>query len=524
MMLQRVRRLLAKFLRNENGQTLPVVALMMVVLLAMVGIVVDVGHVYLCHRELQSSSDAAALAAAEVIPPSNDPAAPVPSASIINSTALLYSSAPGGKNIYKNMSNVQIVSGYPKLLCLSTMQTQGISCVGPLQYNAVQVMQQATVNLNFAWIVGKPNMTITAAATAAKGGASSRPYNIALVLDTTLSETQYDSDCGNTQMMCTLQGVQILLNHLDPCGTSQTTCTVTSGQAANSVVRISLFTFPQMVTSTVSKDYDCSNNTPANTMYTFPVPTAAIYTPGSSSYRILDFQSDYRVGDTATTLNTASNITKAVGGYSGCNGIYPATTASQSNFYLTSGQYGTYYPATIYAAQSALTYEQSLYPDSQNVMIIIGDGNNTAPQSNNGQTVMSPTPYVSLTPGASTWAATALGVYPSWYGECSQSITAANYATAQGTRVYTVAYGSPSTGCASDQSGQGHATGAYPNVLPCNEMAQMASASYYFFSDFKQTGSGSVCTAAQVMIELSDIFLQIAGDLTVARLIPNSTT
>ncbi|ADW68682.1 pilus assembly protein TadG-related protein [Granulicella tundricola] len=515
--MNRLNKLFCLFLRDQRGQVLPIAGLMMFVITAMIGLVVDVGHIYLCQRELQASSDAAALAGAEIIPTATTAAA-------VYAKATAYSSTTGAANVYKNMTNITMVSGYPILKCLSTMQTQGISCVGPLSYNSIQVMQQAVVPLYFARIIGRSSMTISATSTAAKGGASSRPYNVALVLDTTYSEISYDSDCGNSQMLCTLQGVQILLNQLDPCGTSVTTCSVTSGQATNSVVRVGIFTFPQMVTSTVSSDYDCSSNTPANTVYTFPIPGAGTYAPSSSTYRVLDFQSDYRVGDTSTSLNQASNLTKAVGGFSGCTGIYPATSASQSNFQATSGQYGTYYPSTIYAAQSSLIHEQTLFPDSQNVMIIIGDGNATAPQTNNGYPVMSTTASVSATPGASTLAGTSSGLYPSWNGECGQAITAANFATSQGTRVYTVAYGSPSAGCASDQSGQGKIPGLYPNVLPCNEMAQMASASYYFFSDFKQSGSGSVCTAAQVMVELSDIFLQIAGDLTVARLIPNSTT
>jgi Flp pilus assembly protein TadG len=488
--------LLRTLLRSESGQVIPITALWMVVILAMIGLVVDVGHVYLCHRELQASCDAAALAGAEVIPTST-------TAGAVQATAINYSSASGGKNIYNNMTNVSMVSGYPVLKCLSSMQTQGISCVGNLPYNAIQVMQQATVPMYFAVVIGKSSMTITAASTAAKGGASSRPYNVALVLDTTLSETYYDADCGNTQMLCTLNGVQILLQHLDPCGTSQTTCSITAGNSLNSVVRTAIFTFPQVNTSTAHLDTDCSNSYPTANAYTFPLIGAGSYVPGSTTYRILDFQSDYRTSDFTSTLNPSSALTMAVGATSGCTGM-----GTPSNAYI----YGTYYAATIYAAQSALVREQAIYPDSQNVMIIIGDGDSNAPHTNGSYTVMAS-------------PATALGLYPSYYGECGQAISAANFATGQNTRVYSVAYGSPPSGCTYDQSGQGHATGLYPDISPCNTMASMASRPYYFFSDFKQqSGVTSTCTAAQSMVSLNDIFLQIAGDLTVARLIPNATT
>jgi hypothetical protein len=54
-------------------------------------------------------------------------------------------------------------------------------------------------------------------------------------------------------------------------------------------------------------------------------------------------------------------------------------------------------------------------------------------------------------------------------------------------------------------------------------MAGLASASQYFYSDFHQSGSGSVCVAGQPVTSLSDIFTAISADLTTARLIPNNT-
>jgi hypothetical protein len=56
-------------------------------------------------------------------------------------------------------------------------------------------------------------------------------------------------------------------------------------------------------------------------------------------------------------------------------------------------------------------------------------------------------------------------------------------------------------------------------------MQDMASAAQYFFSDWKQSGSNSTCySQAQPVTALSDIFTQIASDLTTARLVPNNTT
>ena len=51
-------------------------------------------------------------------------------------------------------------------------------------------------------------------------------------------------------------------------------------------------------------------------------------------------------------------------------------------------------------------------------------------------------------------------------------------------------------------------------------MAQMATHSWNFFSD----DQANSCVAAQAETALSNIFLQIAGDLTEARLISDTTT
>jgi hypothetical protein len=506
------RRLWSSLRNEQDGQAIAVVTLSIALLLAMAAAAVDIGHVYLCHRELQTSCDAAALAGATVIPTST-------SSSTVIAKATAYSSVSGGSNQYSNMGTVTMVSGYPALRCLTTMQAQGISCVGYLPYNAVTVKQQALVPLYFAKIFGKSSMLISASSTAAKGGGSSRPYNIAIMLDTTLSMDTYDADCGNTQMQCSLNGVQVLLKYLDPCGTSQPTCTISQGNSQNSVVRVSLFTFPQIQYPTLSNDTTCANTPATSYQYTFPAIGTVGYNPGtqnnSTTYQVTSFQSDYRLSDTATSLNTNSSFVLTAGGVAGCAGLQTPYNA---------GNFGTYYAATMYAAQSALVAEQLANPGTENVLIILGDGDSNAPQYNppgysNGIVVMPP-------------PANGTGTYPSYYGECGQAIDAATYATGQGTAVYAVAYGAPSTGgvnninsgCWTDASNAGHAAGSHPNISPCNAMAAMASHSWYFFSDYKQTGADTSCVAAQVVTSLNAIFQQIAGDLTVARLIPDNTT
>jgi hypothetical protein len=496
--------------RDDSGQILPLVAGMLIVLLGMAGLAVDVGHVYTCHRELQASADASALAGATAMAgASSHPLATTVSG--VQAIATNYSSLPGKKNAYSNLPNVTMLSGYPQLKCLSTLQAQGISCVGFVPYNAVQVKLQADVPLTFARIFGFPTMTIAASATAAKGGGPSRPYNIAILMDSTGSMRSPDWNCdpsGNTsKLVCELQSIQVLLQYLDPCGIAQPTCTITAGNAANSVARVSLFTFPEMSYPTVGNDTNCGTTPPTSTVYSYPATNAASYDPGTSStsmtFRVLGFQSDYRTSDLSTALNTSSLVVNAVGGTPGCNGIMAPNNITYNN---------TYYPAPMYAAQAALTAEQNANPGSENVMIIVGDGDNNTPQKS-GSTVVMPSP------------ATASGNYPSWLGECSQAVTAAHAFT--NTTVYTVAYGAPASGCSTDQDAAfspNPNTSAYPNIQPCGEMSRMATYSWDFFSDYLQSGSSGNCIAPQTFVALSDIFRQIAGDLTEARLVADGTT
>jgi uncharacterized membrane protein len=128
---------------------LPVIAFMMIALLGLIGLVVDVGHVYMCHRELQSSADASALAGATALAgASSHPLATTVSG--VQAIATNYSSVPGMQNASQNLPSVTMMSGYPALKCLTTFQAQGISCVGFVPYNAVQVRLQAVVPLYFA--------------------------------------------------------------------------------------------------------------------------------------------------------------------------------------------------------------------------------------------------------------------------------------------------------------------------------------------------------------------------------------
>jgi hypothetical protein len=187
---------------------------------------------------------------------------------------------------------------------------------------------------------------------------------------------------------------------------------------------------------------------------------------------------------------------------------------------------GTYYAGVIYAAQAALTAqaaaETAANPNQpvNNIMIILTDGEANANSNKmDSKTTGGTAIATSSTFPAGAGATSSLTNYPSAYDQCQQAVAAANYAKAQGTTVYTVAYGSESSGCTTDS------TGPQANITPCQVMSQMASSATTFYSDYTQSGSSSTCLSTGTSVsDMNDIFTSISADFLEARLIPNGTT
>ena len=484
---------------DERGQIMPWVALLMIIFLGLSALVVDIGHAILVKRQLQASADAAALAAAQTLPKTN-----------YNSVGLAYSSASGSRNAYNDLD-----VGAPTItpLCLTTVTAWGNKCTDvATSPNAVAVTETATFKTFFASVLGVKTMTVSATATAARGS-KPLPYNVAIILDTTPSMDTYDNNCGATQLQCATQGVQQLLQGLAP-----------------SLDNVSLFTFPNITTDTVNKDYDCGTSGPTVGPYTFPSPTATSlstmpYTTtnrgGHSStvqetYQVTGFLNNYRGSDTATSLNTSSILANATGVAQG-NGCHGMQTSNEN----------TYLAGAIYAAQAALIAEQAANKGTQNVIILLSDGNATAGQSD-----------MVTDSSQSTRVATSAGTYPSWVGECGQEVDAANYASTysgSATTFFTIAYGSPTSSTPSSRSSEGNCAsdinaGAHKNITPCQAMQQMSSGwpsdTTHFYSDYYGPSGDAGCSASGPLYEvtsLDSIFKSILVNLTGARLIPNNT-
>jgi hypothetical protein len=122
--------------------------------------------------------------------------------------------------------------------------------------------------------------------------------------------------------------------------------------------------------------------------------------------------------------------------------------------------------------------------------------------------------------------------YPSALGECGQAVQAAQLATAAGTVVYTIGFGSETTGCTSDKTytitagstdgAEAWPSGPYPKT-PCNAIAAMASSVNTFFSD-NSGGCPTLTPANANFTSLAQIFHAILAGLQHPRLIPNGTT
>lgn len=517
---------------EESGQILPWVAMLVVFISCGIGaLTIDVGRGVIAQHLLQSSADAAALAGAQALSALN------PAQSAVLAQACKFGGQVSGGNCTVQglnanpglIPNATMSSGYPALYCSSTVTADGTGCVsvttpsGGISANTVQVVETVALPTWFGAVIGVPTLHLTAGSMAAMKG-STAPYNVAIILDTTASMNSTDgktSDCAGSRISCALNGALTLLGNLSPCASGSPCGSVVSGttNVPNPVDEVAIYTFPGLVSTTdTTGDANCSQRMVeagqrgATISYynTSPAPVYQI-TPFSSNYASSD-PTKTNNGTTDTYLNSNSLLIDATGGKTGCNGLQAV------------GGAGTYYAQVITQAQADLANEYNArYAKgqvTQNVMIILSDGDATSTYDQLGNYNTSLTsPY-----------------YQSIFNECEQAVLAAQAATAAGTTVYTVAYGTQSSGCASDQSGfsvringKTYANTNPSKVTPCQAMQLMASSASDFYSDYDAGGNGNSndpsCTGASGSdTSLNDIFTLISTKLSSPRLLPWGTS
>jgi len=543
--------ILGRLIEEDKGQALVFTAVVLTAILGVTGVGVDAGKGYYAYEMLRASTNAAALAGAAGMPNTTN--------------ATTYATEFGSKTSEHNANGVMnTVNENITFECLNSVTTNFYAAcenaagtgVGAV-YNAIQVTQTAKVPTWIGTLFGMSTFYIQDTATASMKGGTPTPYNIAVVLDTTASMNDPDNGLNNgvggttcsTQIACAEAGIVVFLNELVP------------GSTTSPIDVVSLYVFPAVTSGTIADDWACSSTNPTSAPYAFQSATNTNL-PTGDTYTILSWDNNYKTS--AGALNTSDHLVLAVGGRSGCGAKAP-------------GGQGTYYAQVIYQAQSDLATEAASNHNA-NMMVILTDGDATAcnPQTSTGNdcsngattyqikqnncpsitqangTISSAIPCVGSYSGlpingtdasivtGSGRTQTTLNVqptgymsttYPSALGECGQAVVAAQYASAQGTKVYTIGYGSPMTGCTTDSPNttSGNSTygaNSWPyngSVAPCYALGAMASQPSYFYSD-NYNHCLATDTKNQNITSLQSIFEHIGANITSARLIPNSAT
>jgi Flp pilus assembly protein TadG len=533
---------LRRFWRDRRGVSATILALLAPALIGLTGMVIDFGHVYWVKQNMQAATDAAAVAAGWEIPNNSAIA-----------TAATYSSATGDKNFRAGITGVTETA---VLSCLGDQTANVGLCTGTELAggaNVVKVTETDAVPTYFLGLAGISTLTVTTTAMASARGGPGTALNVEIVLDATASMgSGIDGNCGlggnATREQCALAGITALLQGLNP-----------------NIDYVGLEVFPGFVSAAdASQDYNCGGNLPSSD--NAPYNTNPIYEVVPISTSGVPF----KTSPSGTTLNPSSNIVGAVGAAGCSSGVQPV------------GGQGSYFAEAIAKAQQDLA-NLPPPPHSQNVIVVLSDGGMSSTkvqvdfngkiasvttkgvttttltvssvqsgtgslsvgQTITGSGVTSGTTikalgtgtggtgtYILSTPSTVTNNTSMVAAnnitlngtsYTQNIDQCQQAISAAKAAAAAGTWVYSVAYGSQSTGqttCTTDT------TGPLAGLSSCTEMQDIASAlagqpGPTFFSN---GNNGQVCPTASSVANLVTLFQNLSVTLTEPRLIPVNTT
>ena len=525
--------LFRRLYHEQDAQVLYLAASALVVMLGMAALSIDIGYALHVQRELQSCVDAAASAGGSAMPNGN----------VVSPTTVAYqysgdSNSPANAtyNLHHDLNITGITVNYacvtgstatnlnmPPCATYSTLSSTAGCTSG---CNAIQVIETAKVPTFFAKIFGFTTINVTATASASASGAMPIPYHIMMVLDTTNSmgsgtDTGCTTGSGSySPEQCAQIGVQTLLNDLAPCATNLTSCgsspavdqvgmMVFPGTCSQSLVSGNCPSATTLTNTTVSRyasdDYSCPATNPPITSYN-----------NNPAYLIVGFDNTYRASDAAATLNYSDHMVESVGAGTWVDGSGNILGSNNCGMPTPGGE-GTFYAGAIISAQQYLTLNHTA--GVQDIMILLSDGNASASSAQMGGTVNQSVVISGM--NNKLYSATA---------ECTQAVAAANYAktTTQSdgtaTEVYSISYGSETSGCTSGESVP--AIASNPANTPCATMANIASTplTQYFFS-VPQTISGktsTICSGAVPITTLDQVFTTIAGDLMSSRLIPNT--
>ncbi len=351
-------------------------------------------------------------------------------------------------------------TAYPAANVTSSAATATLSCVTSTANlpacngttpNTVTVTQTATVATHFLKAVGMTSVTLTSTKKAAKAGGATTPLNVMFVLDATGSMGDSDSNCtvpGKSRpdrFECALYSIQSTLKVMP-----------------TSMDKAGLMIFPGLATQYSPTSHPCAT-----------YPNSVPYYTSTIKYQI-GAGLDATYNDSAGALLTTSPLIQAVGVYK-ASGESGSLTPCITN----RGGQGSFLAEVLGKAQAALP----VVAGTQNVIIILSDGDFSASlaQLNNKA-------------GADK-------------KQCEQAVTAAQAATAAGTKVFSVAYGASTSGCSSGDTRN-----------PCTTMQSMASDPSKFYT----TSSGCQLNGSpNPPSKLPSVFQAITSQLTKPRLLVN---
>jgi Flp pilus assembly protein TadG len=498
--------------KQDRGQTLVLLALLLIVVISVAGLVIDLGYAYHAQRQLQASADAAATAGALDLPNSAVNAV---------SNATLASGLAGDKNAVNTLYSVQMVKNYPLVTCFqpcsATLTTNCVPNVtevpmcsynGTVTGNVVVVEETGKSPTFFSKLMGFGSLTINVTSVAMAKGSAPLPINIMVVMDSTDSMNSPDgtstsNDCWSTEGIptgwssgvqperedCAKWGIRTLLTGLN-----------------SSVQSVGLETFPPVNPSYDGDEYDCQNPTFPSGGSTCNEEGVVPYNCSQADSLIVPLSSDYLEAN--GSLSSSSNLVGAV------YWDAPGKTCKISQYGVQiAGNEGTYYAQAINEAVSVL---EAVTPKTASAIIVIGDGtiNYKSSLSGNG------------------------GGQSGDNSPCTSAITAAHTAFTAGISVYSVGYGIPNP-ATTNVGGDFAQTGGMdkpPNpeancgpgdstLTPCDVMQQIASTygatgNPNFYSD---DTAGCKATANSGLTDLGSIFKGLAATLGNTRLLPSSS-
>ena len=183
--------------RGERGQILAVVALALVALLGVAAFSIDVGYAYYAKRQLQSATDAAALAGAQDLPNATN--------AIATATDYAQDNTP---------ANLSFSFTYTTTCTATAVVATG--CVSTVNPNQLTVAGTAVTNTWFAKIFGINHFDVSTHANACSP-CSSTPVDIVIAVDRTGSMCSPTDASGNCiDLDNAKDGIRTMLTDLNP--------------------------------------------------------------------------------------------------------------------------------------------------------------------------------------------------------------------------------------------------------------------------------------------------------------------